>query len=149
MSCTLSQGAAALQTLLGARAEHAAWQSGLPLVVSDDTRRPNRVPPNQSLTRNWPALHACEYGFSTNLPFDDFLGEDCLFAWKADGQDLEPGPRLAAAPGGAEAVRVEERQVGARHRTDGGDRPGFWESWENGGYHMRGDPWTEERFQDR
>ena len=28
-----------------------------------------------------------------------------------------------------------------------GDRPGFWESWENGGYHMRGDPWIEERFQ--
>ncbi|HEV3437238.1 MAG TPA: hypothetical protein VG122_07760 [Gemmata sp.] len=21
------------------------------------------------------------------------------------------------------------------------DRPGFWESWEHGGYHMRGDPW--------
>jgi DMSO/TMAO reductase YedYZ molybdopterin-dependent catalytic subunit len=26
------------------------------------------------------------------------------------------------------------------------DRGGFWESWENGGYYMRGDPWTEQRF---
>jgi DMSO/TMAO reductase YedYZ molybdopterin-dependent catalytic subunit len=26
------------------------------------------------------------------------------------------------------------------------DRAGFWESWENGGYHMRGDPWQEQRF---
>ena len=26
------------------------------------------------------------------------------------------------------------------------DRPGFWEEWEHGGYHMRGDPWEEQRF---
>ena len=26
------------------------------------------------------------------------------------------------------------------------DQPGFWESWEHGGYHMRGDPWEDERF---
>jgi DMSO/TMAO reductase YedYZ molybdopterin-dependent catalytic subunit len=26
------------------------------------------------------------------------------------------------------------------------DRPGYWESWDHGGYHMRGDPWAEERF---
>jgi DMSO/TMAO reductase YedYZ molybdopterin-dependent catalytic subunit len=25
----------------------------------------------------------------------------------------------------------------------GGDKPGFWEMY---GYHMHGDPWTEERF---
>ena len=28
------------------------------------------------------------------------------------------------------------------------DRPGFWEGWENGGYHMRGDPWAEQRFRE-
>jgi hypothetical protein len=28
------------------------------------------------------------------------------------------------------------------------DRPGFWEVWEHGGYHMRGDPWAENRFRD-
>jgi DMSO/TMAO reductase YedYZ molybdopterin-dependent catalytic subunit len=87
-----------------------------------------------------------EYGFSTNLPLEDFLGEDCLFAWKHNGQDLEPDhgyplrlvvPRLYAWKS-AKWVRAIELM---EH-----DRAGFWESWENGGYHMRGDPWTESRF---
>jgi DMSO/TMAO reductase YedYZ molybdopterin-dependent catalytic subunit len=90
----------------------------------------------------------CEHGFSTNLPLVDFLGEDCLFAWKHQGQDLELDhgyplrlvvPRLYAWKS-AKWVRALELMD---H-----DRPGFWESWANGGYHMRGDPWTEERFRD-
>ena len=32
----------------------------------------------------------CEHGFTTNLPLADFLDEDCLFAWRHNGQDLEP-----------------------------------------------------------
>ena len=32
----------------------------------------------------------CEYGFTTNLPIDDFFGDDCLFALKHNGQDLTP-----------------------------------------------------------
>ena len=87
-----------------------------------------------------------EQGFSTNLPLDDFLSDDCLFAWKHNGQDLEPDhgyplrlvvPRLYAWKS-AKWVRGIELM---EH-----DRPGFWENWANGGYHMRGDPWTEERF---
>jgi DMSO/TMAO reductase YedYZ molybdopterin-dependent catalytic subunit len=31
-----------------------------------------------------------EQAYTTNLPMDDFLGEDCLFAWKHNGQPLEP-----------------------------------------------------------
>ena len=90
----------------------------------------------------------CAHGFTTNLPLDEFLGEDCLFAWAADGQDLEPDhgwplrlvvPRLYAWKS-AKWVRGVELM---EH-----DRPGFWESWEHGGYHMRGDPWREERFRD-
>src|SRR4051794_17914704 len=140
-----------------------------PLIVSPDTRRGQRIPPRQALTRKWPVLHAgrippfdraswsfhifglvekpwecsydeflalprtqvladmhcvtrwskldnvwegvstrtvldkvrvlpaarfvlvhCEYGFTTILPLEDFLGEDCLFAWRHNGQDLEP-----------------------------------------------------------
>jgi DMSO/TMAO reductase YedYZ molybdopterin-dependent catalytic subunit len=88
----------------------------------------------------------CEHGFTTNLPLDDFLGEDCLFAWKHNGQDLEPDhgwplrlvvPRLYAWKS-AKWVRGLELM---EH-----DKPGFWEEWEHGGYHMRGDPWTEQRF---
>jgi DMSO/TMAO reductase YedYZ molybdopterin-dependent catalytic subunit len=91
----------------------------------------------------------CEHGFSTNLPLEDFLGEDCLFAWRANDQDLEPDhgwplrlvvPRLYAWKS-AKWVR------GIEVMAD--DRAGFWESWENGGYHLRGDPWTESRFRDQ
>jgi DMSO/TMAO reductase YedYZ molybdopterin-dependent catalytic subunit len=90
----------------------------------------------------------CEYGFTTNLPLADFQGDDCLFAWKHNGQDLEPDhgyplrlvvPRLYAWKS-AKWVRGIELM---EH-----DRAGFWESWEHGGYHMRGDPWAEERFRD-
>src|SRR5437762_4562692 len=31
----------------------------------------------------------CEHGFATNLPLDDFFAEDCLFAMKHGGADLE------------------------------------------------------------
>jgi DMSO/TMAO reductase YedYZ molybdopterin-dependent catalytic subunit len=88
----------------------------------------------------------CEYGFTTNLPLADFLGDDCLFAWKHNGQELEPDhgyplrlvvPRLYAWKS-AKWVR------GIELMED--DKAGFWESWEHGGYHMRGDPWQEERF---
>jgi DMSO/TMAO reductase YedYZ molybdopterin-dependent catalytic subunit len=88
----------------------------------------------------------CEHGFTTNLPLEDFLGEDCLFAWKHNGIDLEPDhgyplrlviPRLYAWKS-AKWVRGIELMAD--------DKPGFWEDWSHGGYHMRGDPWNEERF---
>lgn len=90
----------------------------------------------------------CEFGFTTNLPLDDFFGEDCLFAWKCSDQDLEPDhgfplrlvvPRLYAWKS-AKWVRGIELLAE--------DKAGFWESWEHGGYHMRGDPWTDQRFRD-
>jgi DMSO/TMAO reductase YedYZ molybdopterin-dependent catalytic subunit len=93
-------------------------------------------------------LAHCEYGFTTNLPLDDFLGDDCLFAWRRNGVDLDPDhgwplrlviPRLYAWKS-AKWVRGLELLDQ--------DRPGYWESWENGGYHMRGDPWAEQRFRD-
>ncbi|HZZ82305.1 MAG TPA: sulfite oxidase-like oxidoreductase [Gemmataceae bacterium] len=91
----------------------------------------------------------CEHGFTTNLPLGDFLGDDCLFAWRRNGADLDADhgyplrlviPRLYAWKS-AKWVRGIELMAA--------DKPGFWEDWSNGGYHMRGDPWTEERFRDR
>jgi DMSO/TMAO reductase YedYZ molybdopterin-dependent catalytic subunit len=88
----------------------------------------------------------CEQGFTTNLPLADFLAEDCLFAWKHGGQDLEPDhgyplrlvvPRLYAWKS---AKWVRGLELMDR------DRPGFWEAPEHGGYHMRGDPWSENRY---
>jgi DMSO/TMAO reductase YedYZ molybdopterin-dependent catalytic subunit len=90
----------------------------------------------------------CEHGFTTNLPLADFLGDDCLFAWKHSGQDLEPDhgfplrlvvPRLYAWKS-AKWVRAIELMAD--------DKAGFWEEWAHGGYHMRGDPWTEQRFRE-
>jgi len=191
-------------------------------IVSSDTRREQRIPPRQALTRKWPVLHDgttpqvdlskwsleffgqveqparwtweefralpsvevfadmhCvtrwskldmswtgvsvhelmkhvkplpsakfvmvhgENNFTTNLPLDEFLADDVLFAWAAGGEDLTPDhgwplrlvvPKLYAWKSAKWVRRVEFMDR---------DRPGFWE---RGGYHMHGSPWKEERF---
>lgn len=81
-------------------------------------------------------------GWTTNLPLEDFLAEDALVAILHDGKplSLEHGgparlivPRLYAWKSAKwiSGVQLVEQ-----------DRPGFWEA---NGYHMHGDPWTEER----
>jgi len=84
-----------------------------------------------------------EEGWTTNMPTEDFLAEDALFAYKHDNAPLEADhggpirlvvPRLYAWKSAKWVRGVEFRET---------DRPGFWEE---GGYHMHGDPWTEERF---
>ncbi|MBX7222978.1 MAG: sulfite oxidase-like oxidoreductase [Blastocatellia bacterium] len=84
-----------------------------------------------------------EEGWTTNMPLADFLEADCLFAWKHNGKALTPDhgyplrlvvPRLYAWKSAKWVRGVEFLEK---------DEPGFWES---GGYHMRGDPWTEERY---
>jgi DMSO/TMAO reductase YedYZ molybdopterin-dependent catalytic subunit len=198
-------------------------------IISADTQRSERIPPNQVLTRKWPVLHYgsvppfnaakwdftlfpkplvdevkrwtwaefsalprievfadmhcvtrwskldnmwegvatrellkyvkisdkakfamihCDYGFTTNLPIVDFFGDDCLFALKHNGQDLEPDhgypvrlvvPRLYAWKSAKWVRGIEFMER---------DEAGFWERWEHGGYHLRGDPWHEQRFRD-
>lgn len=87
-------------------------------------------------------VHA-EGGFTTNLRTDDLLRDNVLFAWKHGGRDLTPEhgwPLRLVVPHlyfwkSAKWVRGIEfldREV-----------PGFWE---RAGYHLRGDPWREERF---
>lgn len=196
-------------------------------IISPDTRREHRLPPNQVLTRKWPVLHAgevpsfdpatwdltifpipfvdrivrftwpefltlpqvkvfadmhcvtrwskldnlwegvatrellkhitvspkakfvmvhSEYGFSTNLPIDDFFGDDCLFALRHNGADLPQdhgGPMRLVVPR-LYAWKSAKWVRGIEFMEE--DRPGFWESGEHGGYHMRGDPWLEQRF---
>ncbi len=88
-------------------------------------------------------VHGYDDGWTTNLPLDDFLAEDAIVAILHDGQPLsvEHGaparlivPRLYAWKS---AKWVAGVQLTAR------DKPGFWEA---NGYHMRGDPWHEERY---
>ena len=81
--------------------------------------------------------------WTTNLPLDYFLSDDCLFADTHDGAPipLEHGgpvrlvvPQLYAWKSAKWAAGVEFRDT---------DTPGYWE---RGGYHMLGDPWKEQRF---
>jgi DMSO/TMAO reductase YedYZ molybdopterin-dependent catalytic subunit len=194
------------------------------VVISPDTRRPNRLPPGQSRTRKWPVLdaggppridlarwrirlsglvaqpvewsweefeklprikvfadfhcvtrwsrlgnvwegvstrdlldraggalpgaryalvHGYDSGWTTNLPLEALLAEDALVALLHDGEPLtaEHGgparlivPRLYAWKSAKWLTAIELLDH---------DQAGFWEK---NGYHMRGDPWLEERF---
>ncbi len=84
-------------------------------------------------------------GYTTNLPLAALLDDDVLLAWSHDGKPLTPDhgwPCRLVVPTryfwkSAKWVR------GIEVMRD--ERPGFWEQ---NGYHMRGDPWKEERYSD-
>jgi DMSO/TMAO reductase YedYZ molybdopterin-dependent catalytic subunit len=193
------------------------------VVISTDTRRENRLPPNQARTKKWPILdasgppgvdreswrfeiqglvdvpmslgwqdlqvlprtkvfadmhcvtrwsrlgnlwegvatrellsrakvsplarfvlvHAYDNDYTTNVPLEYLLTEDALLA---DTHDGEP---LSAEHGGPVRLVVPRLYAWKSAKWAKGlevlseDRAGLWE---NGGYHMRGDPWKEERF---
>lgn len=84
-----------------------------------------------------------ENGFTTNLPLSDFIADDCILAYQWEGKDITPDhgwPLRGLVPSlylwkSAKWIRgIELRAT---------DVPGFWEQ---NGYHMHGDPWTEQRF---
>ena len=196
---------------------------GPDVIVSADTRRPNRMPPGQSRTRKWPVLDAAgppkidierwelkvwgwvnqpakwswksflelprvkvfadfhcvtrwsrlgnvwegvstrtlieaagglrpearyllaygyDFGWTTNVPLDEFLAEDALVAIWHDGEPI------AREHGGPARLIVPRLYAWKSAKWLGGlqfldrDEPGFWE---RNGYHMNGDPWKEER----
>ncbi|WJL94265.1 sulfite oxidase-like oxidoreductase [Microbacterium sp. ET2] len=82
-------------------------------------------------------------GYTTNVPLDDLLGGRAWIAYEFDGEPLDPehgGPARLLVPHlyfwkSAKWVRGLVMQ---QH-----DDPGFWEQ---NGYHLRGDPWLEERY---
>lgn len=87
-------------------------------------------------------VHA-EGGFTTNLSLDDFLGEDALFAYKHNNKLLTPEhgyPLRLVVP--HLYFWKSAKWVNGLEFVDK-NIPGFWEFH---GYHMRGDPWNEERY---
>ncbi|MBZ2187086.1 MAG: sulfite oxidase-like oxidoreductase [Bryobacter sp.] len=84
-----------------------------------------------------------DYGWTTNLPLEEFLVEDVLVATHHDGEPLTP------EHGGPARLVVPRLYAWKSAKWLGGlellaeDRAGFWE---RNGYHMHGDPWKEERF---
>ncbi|MBV9770234.1 MAG: sulfite oxidase-like oxidoreductase [Bryobacterales bacterium] len=82
-------------------------------------------------------------GFSTNLPLADSLAEDALVAFLHDGEPLteEHGwPARLIVP---QLYAWKSAKWIAGLEVLDHDKAGFWE---RNGYHMRGDPWKEERF---
>jgi DMSO/TMAO reductase YedYZ molybdopterin-dependent catalytic subunit len=82
-------------------------------------------------------------GYTTNLDVETLRDPEVLFAYKMDGKPLEPShgyPVRLVVParyGWKSAKWVTTLELIADNR------PGFWEM---NGYHMRGNPWHEERF---
>lgn len=83
------------------------------------------------------------HGFTANLPIDDFLRPGNVFAHTYDGAPLEPDhgyPLRLVVP----HLYFWKSVKWVRGFTVlDADRPGFWE---RNGYHMYGDPWSEQRF---
>jgi DMSO/TMAO reductase YedYZ molybdopterin-dependent catalytic subunit len=87
-------------------------------------------------------VHA-EHGFTANLSLDDFLRDENMLV------DTRNGEPISAEHGWPLRLFVPHlyfwksakwvRGLEFMH----GDTPGFWEQY---GYHMRGDPWHEERY---
>lgn len=87
-------------------------------------------------------VHA-EPDYTTNLPLGDLDREANLFATHFDGEPITPehgGPVRLIVPH-LYLWKSAKWVTGLEILEE--DWPGFWE--ENG-YHMRGDPWAEERF---
>jgi DMSO/TMAO reductase YedYZ molybdopterin-dependent catalytic subunit len=87
-------------------------------------------------------VHA-EHGFTANLALEDLLRDENMLVDTRNGEPISPEhgwPLRLFVPHlyfwkSAKWVRGIEFMHG--------DRPGFWEQY---GYHMRGDPWQEERY---
>jgi DMSO/TMAO reductase YedYZ molybdopterin-dependent catalytic subunit len=86
---------------------------------------------------------SAEQGFTTNLPLSDLNRTENLVALRHDGEPLTP------EHGGPARLLVPHLYFWKSAKWVRGltlldmDVPGFWEQ---NGYHMRGDPWTEQRY---
>ena len=82
-------------------------------------------------------------GYTTNLPLEDLLGGRSWVAFEFEGEPLDP------EHGGPARLLVPHLYFWKSAKWVNGislmesDAPGFWEQ---NGYNMHGDPWTEERY---
>ena len=83
-------------------------------------------------------------GYTTNVPLEDLARDDhAMLAIRHDGE------QIAAEHGGPVRAVIPSLYFWKSAKWLGGieflpqDRPGFWEMY---GYHLHGDPWTEERY---
>jgi DMSO/TMAO reductase YedYZ molybdopterin-dependent catalytic subunit len=86
----------------------------------------------------------CDGGYTTNLPLDDVTGGKAWVAYEFGGEPLEPehgGPARLLVP---HLYFWKSAKWVRGLRLTPSDEPGFWENY---GYHNRGDPWLEQRYQ--
>lgn len=92
------------------------------------------------------ALHVMVHsygGYTTNVPLADLMRDEVLFAHTHNGRPIEPehgGPLRLVVPH-LYFWKSAKWARGLLFMTD--EKPGFWEVY---GYHIRGDPWNEERY---
>lgn len=87
-------------------------------------------------------LHGYD-GYTTNVPLEDFAAPDAMIAHGWQGQALSRphgGPARVIIP---HLYFWKSAKWISAIEFLGSDRPGFWEV---NGYHMRGDPWAEQRY---
>jgi DMSO/TMAO reductase YedYZ molybdopterin-dependent catalytic subunit len=93
------------------------------------------------------ATHALAFShtaYTTNLPLADLTGGKAWVAWEVDGQPLpvdHGGPARLLVP---HLYFWKSAKWIAGLRLLDHDEAGFWE---RNGYHDRGDPWLEQRYQ--
>lgn len=83
-------------------------------------------------------------GYTTNLPLADLTGGRAWIVWEVDGKPLprqHGGPLRLLVP---HLYFWKSAKWISRLELMAEDRPGFWEQ---NGYHDRGDPWREQRYQ--
>lgn len=83
-------------------------------------------------------------GYTTNLPLADVRADRAWVVWDAEGRPLTPehgGPVRLLVP---HLYFWKSAKWLTRLELLDHDEPGFWE---RGGYHDRGDPWLEQRYQ--
>lgn len=83
-------------------------------------------------------------GYTTNLPLADVTGGKAWVVWEVDGKPL---PREHGGPARLLVPHLyfwKSAKWVAGLRLLDHDEPGFWEQ---NGYHDRGDPWLEQRYQ--
>lgn len=89
--------------------------------------------------------HGYDSGWTTNLPLSDFQSPDALLCDTHDGEPISAdhgGPCRLIVP--LLYAWKSAKWLKAIEFVEN-DRAGYWEQ---GGYHMRGDPWVEQRFRD-
>ena len=107
------------------------------VLVDDLLADAGLVPPTP-----WVLVHSVD-GYSTNVPAADLVDRRAMVALYHDGEPITPehgGPARLLVPHlyfWKSAKWISGLQFTAK------DEAGFWELR---GYHMRGDPWAEERY---